>query len=271
VSERAREAAIRSGLLVLVVLLAVLGIYVAAGDGLRATATPDFTIRASPASQSARQGQPVGYTITVATTSGLTGPVTLVASGLPPGVTAAFDPSAPALTTSVTSATSTLTLSTSASTPVGSYTVAVTGASGHAKHSVTVGLTRAQLVADSKLAGKRFGISGGPSTPLAPGVPAQPIDLTITNPNHQPLSVTDISVTVSGTSRAGCTAADFAVTQYSGPYPLTVPRQSSSTLSRLGVAASAMPTVRMLDLARNQDACKSATVSLSYSGSAEGK
>ncbi|UUL77431.1 hypothetical protein NG819_08200 [Pseudarthrobacter sp. Fe7] len=56
-----------------------------------------------------------------------------------------------------------------------------------------------------------------------------------------------------------CSAADFAVTQYSGPYPLAVPAGSSS-LSGLGVAQQAWPRVGMLDSSANQDGCKGATI-----------
>jgi hypothetical protein len=52
---------------------------------------------------------------------------------------------------------------------------------------------------------------------------------------------------------------------------LSVPKNAVNVaLSQLGVSPANMPKVQMLDLPRNQDACKSATVSLSYSGSGTG-
>ena len=83
------------------------------------------------------------------------------------------------------------------------------------------------------------------------------------------------SVAVDGVTRSAeagnlpCTAADFTVTQYSGPYPLAVPPGTSS-LSGLGVPAAAWPQVGMLDTSANQDGCKGATLQLSYSGSGQG-
>ena len=76
-------------------------------------------------------------------------------------------------------------------------------------------------------------------------------------------------MTVTGTSRSGCTAADFTVRQYAGSYPLTVPaRAQNASLTSLGVPTSALPTVAMLNKAGNQDVCKGVTVALAYTGSA---
>ena len=57
--------------------------------------------------------------------------------------------------------------------------------------------------------------------------------------------------------------------QYAGSYPLTVAAHAAGVrLTSLGVPAAALPTVAMLDGARNQDACKGVTVHLAYTGSA---
>jgi hypothetical protein len=65
--------------------------------------------------------------------------------------------------------------------------------------------------------------------------------------------------------------SNFAVTQYSGPYPLTVPAGVTRTLGALGIPSRQQPQLRMIDMpAVNQDACKGVSVSLSYSGSAQG-
>ena len=116
---------------------------------------------------------------------------------------------------------------------------------------------------------KAFSLSGTADGALRPGGAASPIDLLVTNPNNQPLRITSLGVTVTGTSRAGCAATDFTVRQYAGSYPLTVAARASGVrLTSLGVPASALPTVTMLDGARNQDACKGVTVHLAYTGSA---
>ena len=116
---------------------------------------------------------------------------------------------------------------------------------------------------------KAFSLSGTADGALRPGGAASPVDLLVTNPNNRPLRVTNFGVAVTGTSRAACAATDFAVRQYAGSYPLTVAAKASGVhLTSLGVPASALPTVTMLDGARNQDACKGVTVHLAYTGSA---
>jgi hypothetical protein len=104
------------------------------------------------------------------------------------------------------------------------------------------------------------------------------LNLTLSNPNKKSLSVTNLTVTVQSVTRTSaamahnlpCTSADYAVTQYSGPYPMTVPGSGSASLSGLGVASSAWPKVAMLNSTTNQDGCKGATLTLAYSGSGQG-
>jgi hypothetical protein len=98
--------------------------------------TGDFTISASPSSQSVTAGSGTSYTATIAAVNGFTGSVALSVTGLPAGATASFSP------TSVTgSGTATLSVSTSASTPGGSYALSITGTSGSLSHSAGVTLT----------------------------------------------------------------------------------------------------------------------------------
>jgi hypothetical protein len=138
------------------------------------------------------------------------------------------------------------------------------------KRTATAAVT---LVVSSK--GKDFSISGNVSGLLAPGV-SRPLNLTLTNPNNQPLAISNLTVTVKSVTKAAhapvgaCTTSDYAVVQYSGPYPLSVPANGSATLTSLGVASSKWPQVKMLDAAYNQDGCKGATVTLAYSGSGSG-
>jgi hypothetical protein len=96
---------------------------------------PDFSITASPASQTVTAGAGTSYTATVAASGGFTGAVSFSVSGLPSGASATFNP------TSVTgSGSSTMSVSTSASTPAGTYTLTITGTSGALSHSTTVKL-----------------------------------------------------------------------------------------------------------------------------------
>jgi subtilase family serine protease len=105
-----------------------------------AAATPNFTITASPASLTVKQGANGTSSITISSQSGFNSATTLTASGLPTGVTAAFstNPVTPPANGSVSS---TLTLTASATATIGNATVTVTGTSGTLTHSTTIALT----------------------------------------------------------------------------------------------------------------------------------
>ena len=102
--------------------------------GCGGTATPDFTLSASPSSLTVTQGNSGTSTITVNPVNGFTGSVTLSASGLPAGVTASFG-------TNPTTSSSVLTLTASSTATTGTATVTVTGVSGSLSHTTTISLT----------------------------------------------------------------------------------------------------------------------------------
>lgn len=101
---------------------------------ITAPAQPDFSLSASPASVSVVQGNTGTSTITVTDAGGFTGSVSLSASGLPAGVTAAFG-------TNPTTSTSVLTFTASSTATLGTATVTVTGTSGTLTHTTTISLT----------------------------------------------------------------------------------------------------------------------------------
>ena len=94
---------------------------------------PDFTLGASPASQTVTQGGSAGYTVTITPSNGFSGSVGLSVSGLPADAGANFNPVS-------TTSTSTLTVTTSATTPAGSYPLTITGTSGSLTHTATATL-----------------------------------------------------------------------------------------------------------------------------------
>jgi hypothetical protein len=114
---------------------------------------------------------------------------------------------------------------------------------------------------------KGFTIEGNLAGDLAPGV-SQPLHLTITNPNGKAITITSIQVTVqSGSTKAGC----------DGPTNTQVTQSNVSESNTLKVAAKGgkvtlpsgtvtAPVVLMKNLATNQDACKGASFTFSYSG-----
>jgi hypothetical protein len=97
----------------------------------------DFSISATPASQSVRRGSAANYTTTVTPLNGFTGTVNLSVTGCPPHSTCSFSPNPvgppyPA---------STLTVSTSRNTRTATYPLTITGTSGTLQHSTSVSLT----------------------------------------------------------------------------------------------------------------------------------
>ena len=95
---------------------------------------PDFSVSATPASQTVVQGASTSYTVTVTRTGGFTGTVTLSSSGLPAGAAATFSPNPNA------TGSSTMSVTTAATTPVGSFPVTISGASGASTRTTSVTL-----------------------------------------------------------------------------------------------------------------------------------
>jgi subtilase family serine protease len=107
---------------------------------VNATASPNFTIGASPASLTVKQGSNGTSTITITSQNSFSSATTLTATGLPSGVTAAFSTN-PVTPPANGTATSVLTLTASSTATIGTATVTVTGTSGSLNHSTTIALT----------------------------------------------------------------------------------------------------------------------------------
>lgn len=116
---------------------------------VNAPAQPNFSLSASPASLTVKQGTNGSSTITVTPTNGFTGSVTLSASGLPSGVTASFG-------TNPTTSTSVLTFTASSTATLGSSTVTVTGTSGTLSHTTTISLTISSAAAQQLIGNPGF-------------------------------------------------------------------------------------------------------------------
>jgi phospholipase C len=93
-----------------------------------------FTLSSSPSSLSISEDGQGTSTITVTPQNGFSGSVSLVASGLPSGVTASFNPASATIS-------STLTLTSTPTASTGTSTVTITGTSGASTSSTTVSLT----------------------------------------------------------------------------------------------------------------------------------
>ncbi len=199
-------------------------------SGLTTTAAPGYSLSASPSSVSVVQGSAGTSTITVAVSGGFDSSVSLSASGLPTGVTAAFSP------TSVTGAgSSTLTLTVASTTVAGTYPITVTGTSGGTTETTTVSLTvttavtggfslkssKSSLTVDRSASGTdtiTSTVTGGFDSAVTLSAAGQGSGVTIT--------FSPTSITGTGTSTATIKASSSATT---GTYTITVTGTSGST------------------------------------------
>jgi len=231
---------------------------------------PAFTLTATPASATVPAGSTAVYTLAITRAPGFAGGVALTVEGnWPAGTTATFSPN-PASGTSAS-----LQVTTGTATPTGTYPLHVVG-SASVNGTTQYQYAATQLtVSEPTGPAQPFTISGNLPGQLAPGAPAQRLDLTLANPNKKSLDISDLTVTISRIVRASgvtapCGTSDYSVTQYGGSYPLTLAGGRSATLSQLGVPVSGLPRVQMLDTRVSQDGCKGATLTLAYSGSGRG-
>ena len=98
--------------------------------------SPDFTLSASPASQSVIQGSSVSYSAIVTGQNGYAGTVSFTVGGLPAG--ASFTASPTSISSSGTAA---ITITTDATaTPAGNYPLTITGSDGVLSHTASVTL-----------------------------------------------------------------------------------------------------------------------------------
>src|SRR6266478_2353231 len=182
--------------------------------------TADFSLSASPPSQSVVQGQGTAYTATVTALSGFSGTVNFSASGLPSGASASFNP------TSVSgSGSSTMTVTTLTSTPTGTYTITITGTSPGLTHTTTVSLTV------NAAAQPNFSLSRSPSSvTIVQGGSAGTSTITITPSNG-----------FSGSVSLSATGMPNGVTAAFGTNPAT--SSSTLTLTANGTATTGTATV----------------------------
>jgi hypothetical protein len=106
-------------------------------------------------------------------------------------------------------------------------------------------------------------------TGLVPGGAAQPIDFTVTNSSATaPVQISNVVIGF-GSFAAGCSAADFTLTQPSKPSvgtPLAITAAGSLSFTSGGAGATGATgaAIAMNNTGSNQDACKLSTVNLTY-------
>lgn len=115
-----------------------------------------------------------------------------------------------------------------------------------------------------------FSITGDVSAPIVPGSRV-PLDLTIANEHAAAMVVTQLKVLVTRVEapRADashpCSVDDFAIEQVDSKLSVIVSPATSQSLSQLGIPDSAWPSLGMRETSVNQDGCKGASLTLSYS------
>ena len=168
-----------------------------------------FTLSASPNSLSVAQGSQGSSTITTAISGTFNSTIAMSASGLPSGVTVAFNPSSIPAPGNGTSA---MTITVASSTPTGTYPVTVTGNGGGTQQSTTLTLT--------VVAPPSFTISASPSS------------LSVAQGNHGTSTITttamsgfNSSIALSASGLPSGASASF------NPSTITAPGNGSSTMT----------------------------------------
>jgi uncharacterized membrane protein len=216
---------------------------------LSVTPPSNFSVAATPSSQTVLLGKGTTYSVSVKPISGFTGNVSFSVTGLPTGATASFAP-----TSVAGSGSSKLTVNTSSSTPPGTSTLTITASSGTLIHSVQVKLVvNAFLVAATPTSrtilqgtSTTYGVSVTPSSGFTGNVSFSISGL----PSGATASFTPTSVVGSGSSTL---AVNTATSTPYGTYTLTITATSGtliySTQVKLVVNAflvAATPTSRTI-------------------------
>jgi subtilase family serine protease len=191
------------------------------------SATPAFTIAASPASVSVVRGSNGSSTISTSVSGGFDSAIALSASGQPAGVTVAFSPTSIAAPGSGTAG---VTFTVASTTVTGTYPITITGTGDSITHTTSVSLTvtaaatpaftlAASPTSVSVAQGKSgtstitTTVSGGFSSAVALTASGQPTGVTAT------FSPTSIAAPGSGTSLLTLAVASTVAT---GTYSITV-------------------------------------------------
>ena len=177
---------------------------------------PNFTLSSSAASLSLLRGSTATEVVTVTPQNGFKSSVSLVASGMPSGVTAVFSPFS-------TTGNSSLTFTASSTATTGTFNVAVTGVSGSLSSTMSISLAVAAPNFTLSFAGAGLGLPRGSSATGAVTVSPQngfnsPVSFSTSG---SPSGVTAAfgTVSASGTSLVTFTAGSTAA---AGSSPITI-------------------------------------------------
>ena len=193
-----------------------------------ASSTPNFSITVTPSARSVIPGDSAVYSVTVTPLAGFTGTVNLSATGLPAGASESFNPASLNIT-DATSKTSTLTVSTGAATPLGNYTVNITGMSGTIMNTIPVTLR----VIDPSNADLSLGKSASPN----PAQVGLSLSYRVTVTNNGPALATNVSLSDTLPSGVSFVSATPSQGSCNGAGPV------NCALGTLAVGATAVITI----------------------------
>jgi len=147
---------------------------------VNAATAPNFTLSASPTSLSVAAGSSGSSTISTTVSGGFNSAVSLSATGLPTGVTAAFNPTSIA---APGSGSSTLTFTTSSTAAAGTSTITISASGGGVSHSTTISLTITSGGTTTQILGNP-GFENGSTSPAPWSVTAGVINSSTSEPPH---------------------------------------------------------------------------------------
>ena len=147
---------------------------------VNAATSPNFAISASPTSLSVAAGGTGTSTISTTVSGGFNSAVSLSASGLPAGVTAAFSPTSIA---APGSGSSTLTFTASSTAAAGTSTITINASGGGVSHSTTVSLTITSGGTNTQILGNP-GFENGSTNPAPWTVTAGVVNNSTSEPPH---------------------------------------------------------------------------------------
>jgi hypothetical protein len=193
---------------------------------------PDFSVSASPPSESIAVGNSASYIVFANELGGFTGTVSLACSGLPSGASCSFNPTTLNLSQG-NSENATLTINTSGSIAPGTFNVTVTGTSGSLNHNTSLSLT---VTAGSPPA---FMLSASPTsgTVSAGGSVTSKITVTPTNGFAATVNLT-CSVTTTASPPPTCLLSAASVNTSSGPGMSTLTFNTSAAHASLATSPS---------------------------------
>jgi hypothetical protein len=147
---------------------------------VNAATSPNFTVNASPTSLSVAAGSSGTSTISTTVSGGFNSAISLSASGLPTGVTAAFNPTSIA---APGSGSSTLTFTASSTAAAGTSTITINASGGGVSHSTTVSLTITTGGTTTQILGNP-GFENGSTNPAPWSVTSGVINNSTSEPPH---------------------------------------------------------------------------------------